>query len=72
MDLGRHEREVGLCCSSLAFRDQLLEVGVLGALVLALGVTAWLPRLKEREPEEGDRTPRDQSGGQVLTPPENR
>jgi uncharacterized membrane protein (DUF373 family) len=37
-----------------AFTDQLLEVGVLGALVLALGVTAWLLRLKEREPEEGD------------------
>ena len=37
-----------------AFRDELLEIGVLGALVLGLGVTAWLLRLKEREPEEGD------------------
>ena len=36
------------------FRDQLLEIGVLGALVLGLGVTAWLLRLKEREPQEGD------------------
>ena len=34
------------------FRDQVLEVAVLGVLVLALGVTAWLLRLKEREPEE--------------------
>ncbi len=34
------------------FRDQLLEVAVLGGLVLALGVTAWLLRLKEREPAE--------------------
>jgi uncharacterized membrane protein (DUF373 family) len=34
------------------FRDQLWEIGVLGAVVLLLGVTAWLLRLKEREPEE--------------------
>lgn len=37
------------------FTDQLLEVGVLGGLVLALGLTAWLLRLKEREPEEAER-----------------
>jgi uncharacterized membrane protein (DUF373 family) len=37
-----------------AFTDRLLEIAVLGALVLALGITAWLLRLKEREPEEGD------------------
>jgi uncharacterized membrane protein (DUF373 family) len=36
------------------FTDQLLEVGVLGALVLGLGITAWLLRLKEREPPESD------------------
>jgi uncharacterized membrane protein (DUF373 family) len=36
------------------FTDQLMQVGVLGALVLALGLTAWLLRLKEREPEEAE------------------
>jgi uncharacterized membrane protein (DUF373 family) len=36
------------------FRDQLWEIGVLGVVVLLLGVTAWLLRLKEREPEEAD------------------
>ena len=40
------------------FRDQLWEIGVLGVVVLLLGVTAWLLRLKEREPEETD-SPRD-------------
>lgn len=34
------------------FDDQMTEVGILGVLVLLLGVTAWLLRLKEREPEE--------------------
>jgi uncharacterized membrane protein (DUF373 family) len=36
------------------FTDRMIEVGVLGVLVLALGLTAWLLRLKEREPEEAD------------------
>ncbi len=36
------------------FDDQLQEIGVLGVLVLLLGITAWLLRLKEREPDEGD------------------
>ena len=35
-----------------AFRDQLWEIGVLGVVVLLLGSTAWLLRVKEREPEE--------------------
>ena len=35
------------------FDDQLREIAVLGVLVLLLGVTAWLLRLKEREPDEG-------------------
>jgi uncharacterized membrane protein (DUF373 family) len=35
------------------FRDQLWEIGVLGVVVLLLGATAWLLRLKEREPAEG-------------------
>ena len=37
-----------------AFRNQLLEIGVLGVLVLLLGITAFLLRRKEREPGEGD------------------
>jgi uncharacterized membrane protein (DUF373 family) len=36
------------------FRDQMWEIGVLGVVVLVLGVTAWLLRLKEREPAEGE------------------
>lgn len=34
------------------FADAAWQIGVLGGLVLALGVTAWLLRLKEREPDE--------------------
>ncbi|CAN5759670.1 hypothetical protein BH18ACT2_BH18ACT2_08550 [soil metagenome] len=36
------------------FRDQLWQIGVLSVTVLLLGGTAWLLRLKEREPEEAD------------------
>jgi uncharacterized membrane protein (DUF373 family) len=36
------------------FNDSMWEVSVLGVLVLLLGFTAWLLRLKEREPGEGD------------------
>ena len=35
------------------FRDQLMEIGVLGGAVAFLGITAWLLRIKEREPAEG-------------------
>jgi len=35
------------------FRDQLWEIGVLGVVVVLLGGTAWLLRIKEREPGEG-------------------
>ena len=35
------------------FRDQLWQIGVLAGVVLLLGLTAWLLRRKEREPEEG-------------------
>jgi uncharacterized membrane protein (DUF373 family) len=45
------------------FRDQLWEIGVLGGVVLLLGTTAWLLRLKEREPAEGGPTP-DAARGQ--------
>ena len=34
------------------FSDQLWQIGVLGGVVLLLGLTAWLLRIKEREPEE--------------------
>jgi uncharacterized membrane protein (DUF373 family) len=36
------------------FDDQIKEIAVLGVLVLLLAVAAWLLRLKEREPDEGD------------------
>lgn len=36
------------------FRDQMIEIGSLGVLVLLLGITAFLLRRKEREPGEGD------------------
>ena len=36
------------------FRDQLWQIGVLGVVVLLLGATAWLLRIKEREPAEGE------------------
>ena len=35
-----------------AFEDTILEIGVLGVVVLLLGVTSFLVRRKEREPEE--------------------
>jgi len=35
------------------FEDQLWEIAVLGVVILLLGVTAWLLRIKEREPQEG-------------------
>jgi uncharacterized membrane protein (DUF373 family) len=38
--------------SGAKFRDQLWEIAVLGGVVLLLGITAWLLRIKEREPEE--------------------
>ena len=39
------------------FRDQIVEIAVLGVVVLLLGVTAWLLRIKEREPQEGGTNP---------------
>jgi uncharacterized membrane protein (DUF373 family) len=35
------------------FTNQMTEIAVLGVLVLLLGFTVWLLRIKEREPEEG-------------------
>lgn len=39
--------------SGSKFDDQLWQIGVLGVVVLLLGATAWLLRIKEREPQEG-------------------
>ena len=36
------------------FDDQVIVIGILGVLVLLLGITAWMLRLKEREPDEGE------------------
>ena len=36
------------------FRDHLWEIGVLSVVVLLLGATAWMLRIKEREPQEGE------------------
>ena len=44
-------KEVG---NGAEFRDRIIEIAVLGALVLLLGLTSWLPRRKEREPDEGE------------------
>ena len=39
-----------------AFRDSMLEVGVLGGVVVLLALASFLVRRKEREPEETDDT----------------
>jgi uncharacterized membrane protein (DUF373 family) len=36
------------------FHDRIIEIGVLGVLVLLLGLTSFLLRRKEREPDEGE------------------
>lgn len=35
------------------FRDEMIQIALLGGLVLVLGITSLLLRRKEREPEEG-------------------
>jgi hypothetical protein len=47
-------KEVG---NGSAFDDRIIEIGVLGFLVLLLGLTSFLLRRKEREPDEGDSGP---------------
>jgi uncharacterized membrane protein (DUF373 family) len=39
------------------FDDRIVEIGLLGVLVVLLGVTSYLLRRKEREPDEGDAQP---------------
>jgi uncharacterized membrane protein (DUF373 family) len=47
-------KEVG---NGAEFRDRITEIAVLGVLVLFLGLTSFLLRRKEREPDEGDSSP---------------
>jgi uncharacterized membrane protein (DUF373 family) len=47
-------KEVG---NGAAFDDRIIEIAVLGGLVLLLGLTSFLLRRKEREPDEGDSSP---------------
>ena len=44
-------KEVG---NGAQFTDRIIEIAVLGVLVLLLGLTSFLLRRKEREPDEGD------------------
>ena len=44
-------KEVG---NGAEFTDRIIEIGVLGVLVLLLGLTSFLLRRKEREPDEGE------------------
>ena len=39
------------------FDDRVTEIGLLGVLVVLLGVTSFLLRRKEREPDEGEPSP---------------
>ncbi len=39
------------------FDDRIVEIGLLGVLVVLLGLTSYLLRRKEREPDEGDARP---------------
>jgi uncharacterized membrane protein (DUF373 family) len=39
------------------FDDRMIEIGVLGVLVVLLGVTSFLLRRKEREPDEAEPSP---------------
>jgi len=47
-------KEVG---NGAQFDDRIMEIAVLGVLVLLLGVTSFLLRRKEREPDEGENSP---------------
>jgi uncharacterized membrane protein (DUF373 family) len=47
-------KEVG---NGAQFDDRITEIAVLGILVLLLGLTSFLLRRKEREPDEGESSP---------------
>ena len=44
----------GVVGEGAGFSDRITEIAVLGVLVLLLGLTSFLLRRKEREPDEGD------------------
>jgi uncharacterized membrane protein (DUF373 family) len=47
----------GVLGSGDQFDDRVVEIGLLGVLVVLLGVTSYLLRRKEREPDEGETSP---------------
>jgi uncharacterized membrane protein (DUF373 family) len=47
----------GVLGKGAEFDDRVIEIGLLGVLVVLLGVTSFLLRRKEREPDEGDPSP---------------
>ena len=47
------------------FTDQLWQIAVLGVVVLLLGVTAWMLRIKDREPQEGQANQSASSSSQL-------
>ncbi|HLM06529.1 MAG TPA: phosphate-starvation-inducible PsiE family protein [Blastococcus sp.] len=47
----------GVLAEGAEFDDRVVEIGLLGVLVVLLGVTSFLLRRKEREPDEGDPSP---------------
>ncbi|SFL22191.1 phosphate-starvation-inducible PsiE family protein [Geodermatophilus ruber] len=47
----------GVVGGGAEFTDRIVEIAVLGGLVLLLGLTSWLLRRKEREPDEGEGAP---------------
>ena len=47
----------GIAGGGAEFRDRMVEIAVLGVLVVLLGLTAYLLRRKEREPDEGESAP---------------
>ena len=51
----------GVLGQGAEFDDRIVEIGLLGVLVVLLGVTAYLLRRKEREPDEGEPAPERES-----------
>jgi uncharacterized membrane protein (DUF373 family) len=52
----------GVLGQGAEFRDRVVEIAVLGVLVVLLGVTSFLLRRKEREPDEGEPSPARPAG----------
>jgi uncharacterized membrane protein (DUF373 family) len=47
----------GVLGEGAKFDDRVIEIGLLGVLVVLLGVTSFLLRRKEREPDEAEHSP---------------